>query len=207
MNLNFSTSLHSIAAIFFIIMTGDSFAQEWVAPTEITFKGVVYSLAFKNKDNHQQQTYEYTANKESVENWNSLFSVIFIKRPNAPFTEIAYNIASTLNVRNPKPRYNIYEKNHYLMSRIIYDFTNAKSLPYFESNVRKTFYSPSCGGFFDVSFALKRMSKSDVSATSILDDMLAENEAMANELVSHLWKPTCGNQNAVDAELTRAGSN
>ena len=167
-----------------LLLMGRVFAEDepWSPPDEILFKGTSYRLAYSVP----QRLYEYTTHDETVENWTSLFSIIFSKRQNGPLAVIAADLASALNARTPKPRYILYKQGDYLVSRIVYDFTGASTVPHFESNARKLFYSDSCRGFFDISIGY-RVPKS----AKPVEEILVENEAFTNDLLAHSLKPAC----------------
>jgi hypothetical protein len=154
--------------------------------------GKTYILAYKNTAPNGQSIFEYTTDKETVEQWTKLVTINYAKGFAAPPLQWIQSIKFALDKASPKPSYSLFIKDNNGYARIIYEPTS--SYVTYESNVQKSFHIDKCDGIVVYQFAQKypqNADKSDEGKLATLKSIALENMAFVDEIDKSNWSPSC----------------
>jgi hypothetical protein len=172
-----------------IVLFNFSFA-DFLPPKEIQYMNKTYKLAFENKNNNIE-TYEYTTNNESINNWTSLLTIKYNK--NIDITPIIHSLAlkKQLDKEGIKD-YSLYLKDNHSFAKIIYEPNNNYST--YESDVFKSFHLKECNGLVNFQFAKQYQAKKDLSKDEKyleLKNIVNENTIMSDYMGKNNYIPEC----------------
>lgn len=181
--------MKKIILLMLIVLFDFSFA-DFFPPKEIKYMDKTYKLAFENKNN-TIETYEYTTDNESVNNWTSLLTIKYNK--NVDILPIAHSLAlkKQLDKEGVKD-YFLYLKDNHSFAKIIYKPN--MQYPTYESNVFKSFHIKECKGMINFQFAKQYMpnkNKTSEEKYQELKNIANENTIMSDYIEKNSYIPEC----------------
>lgn len=160
--------------------------------SEISEFGRIFKLAAQSKKGNQQ-LYEYTAGNETVDNWHSLVSIVYVKGLKS--NPLQWGLAFKASVANDTPNYSVWADRIHGYAKVIYE-PNAR-FPDYEVDVFKSYHIPACDGTISIQYAirsdgtLKDGLGADVKHARLVQ-LAAEAKRLSDGLVASTWSPDCG---------------
>lgn len=155
-----------------------------------TFNGKTYSLTYKSKPSLFMNRFEFKADDEAPENWETIFVAIYFA-VNPELTPQKYQKIQESRLSENK---NILNYKLIRKGGVLYSFVtnkpsasnDSKQLKYTES-VTKTFFQSSCDGFVTLEFVKRYPTDTpDISKT-----ITNELDGIMTKLDEFKWEPSC----------------